>query len=654
MVTILPGNPHRDRQSHAAFRPGTRHPAALTALFDQLDLSELDRMTIGDLIRHGPDAHDAWLGAVLGLLFAARAEGSLCLCLDPDRLHAHTRKTVAAVGADGVAGFMRRLEHGFYDRLIDRSAGGDFLPLVLDDTTGRRLLYFQKFHYHEQRLKRRLQALLSAPHQVSSSDAAIAAVIEALYSPGAVIRTGPDRIPVVRDPDQVDAIRAALTLPLLIVSGGPGTGKTSLLANLLRALARTGTDPARILLAAPTGRAAQRMTEALAANLASIAEPDSADRSLMQVSGSTIHKLLVYRGTSGDFLYGEARPVAADVMVVDEVSMVDVVMMDRLLSAVEPGRTRVILMGDKDQLPSVEAGSVLADMSLAVGGGSAAHMVVLRQTYRSTGPLLELARAINAGRPVALRPMAFERALNLEAGQWAFVAAGDGSEMQRCLDRWAGHHFLRPQAGDAMSYVDLVGQLSRSDGRPDDRDADPPARLLQQLFTWAFRSRILTVQRRGPTGAGWVNQRIAAGLRQLLDPAGDPGSALFHGAVIMITRNDYARDLFNGDLGVVLRHAREGGYRVYFRRSGGVATFPAAALSDWEPAFAITVHKSQGSEFQDALLVLPERSDHRLLTREILYTAATRASRRLVVYGTQAAFQTALERKIERQSGLTG
>jgi len=119
----------------------------------------------------------------------------------------------------------------------------------------------------------------------------------------------------------------------------------------------------------------------------------------------------------------------------------------------------------------------------------------------------------------------------------------------------------------------------------------------------------------------------------------------------MITRNDYTRELFNGDVGLVMGQA-DGLYQVYFKRAGGIMAFPASGLTDWDLAFAMTVHKSQGSEFDDTLLVLPEDPNHRLLTREILYTAATRASRRLIVYGTMAAFQTALKRKIERQSGL--
>jgi exodeoxyribonuclease V alpha subunit len=168
----------------------------------------------------------------------------------------------------------------------------------------------------------------------------------------------------------------------------------------------------------------------------------------------------------------------------------------------------------------------------------------------------------------------------------------------------------------------------------------------------AHRFRVLTVVRRGPTGAEGVNVRVANRLRRHLDPGADPAKQLFNGALIMITRNDYERDLYNGDVGLVLRDAHDGAYHAYFKRGQAIVVFPASGLPDWDLAFAMTVHKSQGSEFEDTLLLLPEDPMHRLLTREIIYTAVTRASKRLIICGTQAAFYNALDRKIQRDSGL--
>lgn len=643
--------PWRDRLSRWGIDINGTRGDGLPSLFEGLELNELDLMTIRDLARTGTGPGDGCLVAMMGLMFSALGEGSLCLRLDRDHLEKTVLKTDDPAATELVAGFVRRLEEGRYDNLIDRTGSGDFKPLVLDDTAGRRLLYFQKFYYHERRLKQRFKRFLSVHRDRTLTDETIQSVIDQLYREGAVIRKGAGGDPIVRDPFQVDAIRAALTQSLLVVSGGPGTGKTSMLVNLLRALVRTGTDPSRILLAAPTGRAAQRMSEALSANLSTIADPGGDDLGIGELSGVTLHKLLVYRRRTGGFLYGERRPIPADVVVVDEVSMVDVVMMDRLFQAIDPDRTRVILLGDKDQLPSVEAGSVMADMSQDAGSAFASHFVVLRNVYRSAGKLLELAKTINAGHPVPLRPMDFDRALTQETGGWAFVRAGGDNAMDQHLDRWMMHHYIRKQQGDADSYVDLVLRLSRSAGLTETMEGAEGADLFNKLFTFAYRSRILTLLRHGRTGAQWISDRIASGLRRVLDPDSDPDNRLFNGALMMITRNDYDRDLYNGDVGVVLRQT-DGIYRACFKRSGKVVAFPAAGLSDWDLAFAMTVHKSQGSEFDDTLLLLPEDPDNRLLTREIIYTAATRASRRLIVCGTEAAFQAALKRKINRQSGL--
>lgn len=626
-------------------------PRTVAALCDQLDLCELDRMTIRDLTRHLPEHDDTCLPRMLALMFAATGQGSLCLRLDRSGLAAMLPNADEPMAGALVTEFAARMDKGDYDCLVDRIGGKGFKPLVVDEANGRRLLYFQKFHYHEQRLKKRLQAFLARPIEPDLSPETIRRVIDGLYTEQAVIRKGPGGNPIVRDPFQVAAIRAALTIPLLIVSGGPGTGKTSLLVNLLRALVRTGSDPSRIMLAAPTGRAAQRITEALTTSLDTIADPDESDRNLSAFNGVTLHKLLVYRSRDNGFLYNQRHPLPADVVVVDEVSMVDVVMMDHLFQAVDPAHTRVILIGDKNQLPSVAAGSVLADLNPESGSAFIDHFMELQRVYRSAGALRELAQTINAGRPVALKPVDFNTALTLEAGHWAFVAAADGDGMNWNIDQWTDDHYVRARPGHDHGYVELVHQLDRLVDRPENESNAMRTGLLDELFAIAGHCRILTVLRHGRRGAGWINTRIGAGLRRRLDPGSLPDSPLFSGALIMMTRNDYARGLYNGDVGVVLRQPG-GGYHVYFKRSGTMAAFLVSGVSDWELAFAMTVHKSQGSEFDDTLLILPDDPNHRLLTREIIYTAATRAARRLIVYGTAAAFQTALKRKIMRQSGL--
>ena len=189
------------------------------------------------------------------------------------------------------------------------------------------------------------------------------------------------------------------------------------------------------------------MTESLHANLSSIKRLHPEEQGLGHLTGSTLHKLLSYRSRSAGFRYGEGYPLPAEVVAVDEVSMVDVVMMDNLVQAIDPGQTRLILIGDKDQLPSVEAGSVLADISASGQTAMAEHLVLLRNVYRSAGRLLELARSINAGEPVELHPVAFETALGQPSGSWSFVAAADGVQIKLTPGRLGAATFFFPARG---------------------------------------------------------------------------------------------------------------------------------------------------------------------------------------------------------------
>ncbi|BBO73363.1 hypothetical protein DSCW_07800 [Desulfosarcina widdelii] len=632
-------------------RYGIEGSSPLWALFEKLDLSDLDLMLIRDLTACASDPRDHGLVGMLGLLLAALNEGSLCLVLDR-KLSAFFPHIDASALGTLIDDVVAKLNQGAYDSLVDRSKGESFKPLVMEGPAGRQRLYFQKFHYHEKRLKSALSAFLGLPPKPGLPEADVERMIDDLYGEKAVIRSRSGGAPIIRDARQVEAIRASVSAPLLVVSGGPGTGKTSLLVNMLRALVRTGAEPSRILLAAPTGRAAMRMSEALTESLNTVAGPDDGDRALGQLQGATLHKLLAYRKRAGDFFHNRHRPFEADVIAVDEVSMVDVILMDRFFQAIDPKRTRVILIGDKDQLPSVEAGSVLADLSAQTGGRLSDRFLTLDNCYRAGGKLLELGQRINSGQPVTLEPVSFDDALNLKKGGWAFVRAKDQDAVQRDLIRWIHNHYVARSGDLTDSYVEQVSRFNRLEGDALPGETPESVQRVESLFAIAHRCRIVSPLRQGLRGIHWLNRCIAAELRPYLDPDGDPESDIFNGALIMIARNDYQRELFNGDVGVVTLRP-DGMYQATFRRQDKLVTFPVSGLPDWDLAFAMTVHKSQGAEFEDIWLLLPDDPDHRLLTREIVYTAATRASRRLIVSGEETVFHRALQRKIHRQSGLT-
>jgi exodeoxyribonuclease V alpha subunit len=616
---------------------------------EDLDLTVSDYLSIRDLAAFAGRPDDPALAVVLTALFSTLDEGSLCLDLEPEKFAARFPAPLQEIARILINDFLHHLSAGTYKEIMDENSGR-FLPLVVDTRKGSTLLYFQKFHIHESNLNGIVEKFLSAESGIDLSPDRIERVIDTLYSPALAIRVGKNNAPLEKDPVQLTAIRLSLQNRFSIISGGPGTGKTSLMVNILRALVRCGTDPGRIILGAPTGRAAQRMTEALQNNLASITTPVSEDSSLKDLSGATLHKLLKYNGHRNDFHFKASNPLPASVVILDEVSMVDLVMMEKFLQAVDPFSTRLIFLGDKDQLPSVEAGSVFAEM---IPDGTRAekfrdHLVVLEKIYRSGKTLLNLARTINGGEVPEMIPVSMDTALAKGADQWSFIPADNSEALQTTLKTWATHYYLKPRSKGEQSYSERIHAAS---GFHDHSQTDAGKELLGHLFETVEQARILTLIRNGGHGCNGINTLIGQYLSKDLDPTAAPRGTFFSGELILVTRNDYSKDLFNGDVGIILKDAG-GFYRAYFKRSKTFIDFPVDRLPAWEPAFAMTVHKSQGSEFEDVLLVLPDDSEHRMLAREIVYTGITRARNRVTLYGTPQGIKTALSRRIERQSGL--
>jgi len=327
-------------------------------------------------------------------------------------------------------------------------------------------------------------------------------------------------------------------------------------------------------------------------------------------------------------------------------------MLDKFLQAIDPAQTKLILPGDKNQLPSVEAGAVFAEM---IPDGTRAarfedRFLVLQKVYRSGTNLLELANQTNQGTFPPFKAIAFDEALSKAPDQWAFVNAEGFSPWQEHLHQWVKAQYLNPIPGEEESYAALITRAGEVTA--DDMASSEPGRtLLGRIFSVVERARILSFLRNGMYGCTVINDLIADHLIRFLDPSAKRQVDGFSGALVIITRNDYSKALFNGDVGVVIKDVHET-YRAFFHRSGSYISFPVNLLPSWEFAFAMTVHKSQGSEFDDVMLVLPDDEDHRLLTREIVYTGITRAKKRVLLYGSQGALNTALQRKIQRQSGF--
>lgn len=509
-------------------------------------------------------------------------------------------------------------------------AGHGAHPLVLDEA-GR--LYLRRHYDLECRLAAALRAratALAAP----AAAATLAALLERFFAPRPDGR--PDR--------QRLAAALALLRRLTIISGGPGTGKTTTVAALLGCL--LSLQPAlRIALAAPTGKAAARMLEALRGR----AERLPAElRERLPDEAWTVHRLLGVTPQAGRFRHHADNPLPFDVVVVDEASMLDLALATRLIDAVPPG-ARLILLGDKDQLAAVEAGAVFADLSAAStfslscaaqlaplaghapessGHGALPDSVVwLTESHRfaADSGIGRLAAGINAGE--GHTTLDWLRASADPAAQWLEDAGRAPGEAL----------FARCEAG----YAAYLAALRADAGDP------------QAAFAAFERFRVLAAVHQGARGVQALNRRIGQWLRGALAHPADrgPGAEWYPGRPVIVLRNDYLLGLYNGDVGLCLAD-RAGLLQVYFPAAGG--GFRALAplrLPPHETAFALTVHKAQGSEFDAVLMVLPDAASP-VLTRELLYTGVTRAARQVTLAGSAPAFATACGRRTARHSGL--
>ncbi len=487
--------------------------------------------------------------------------------------------------------------------------GDEATPLVL---RGQRL-YLRRYFDYQRRLAAEIRARAEPVPDVDVT--LLESGLERLFG-GCEESSGAQRL----------AAAVAVRRRLAVIAGGPGTGKTTTVVKILALLQEQalagGGRPARLLLLAPTGKAAQRLGEAIAAQLDGL--PCSAEvRSLIPREASTIHRALGYQARQPTrFVHHRARPLAVDAVVADEASMIDLALMTKLVEAV-PRRARLILLGDRDQLASVEAGAILGDICAAENTSSVADSLVeLRHSHRfgADSGIGALARAVNAGdADEALALLAGERAM--PHGQ---VTLADLDERD-------------PLAG-------ALGNAVR-DGFGPALAADSPAERLAR----SGRFRILCAHRRGRLGVEAMNQQVqqhlqAHGLLRIDGP-------YYDGRPILVTRNDHQLRLYNGDLGVVL--CEPDGPRVWFQGPGSEprAVRPAR-LPPHETVFAMTVHKSQGSELDRVAVLLPERATP-ILSRELIYTAISRARQRVDIFGGEQVLRQAIARRVQRASGLT-
>ncbi|MFL0173210.1 exodeoxyribonuclease V subunit alpha [Mycobacterium sp. SMC-13] len=520
---------------------------------------------------------DELVALAVALAVRALREGSVCVDLTTvaddiggDLPWPAPAELVAAVAASPLAGKAIRLEH-------------------------ERLLYLDRYWREEQQVCTDLLAR-SAQAAQSVGDGEL----ERLFPPPGFA-------------EQRAAAQLALTQPVTVLTGGPGTGKTTTVARLLALLAQAAhPGRLRIALAAPTGKAAARLQEAVSAEVAKL---ETADRDrLSGLRAVTLHRLLGGRPDSASrFKHHRGNRLPHDVVVVDETSMVSLTLMARLLEAVRPD-TRLLLVGDPDQLTSVQAGAVLADLVDGLADHPSIKIAALRTTHRFGAAIGGLAEAIRSG----------------DADQvLALLRAGDA----------------------AIEFIE---------------DAEPAAALRPVLVGHALRvracavlgagpeglaamdeHRLLCAHRDGPYGVRHWNRQVE---RWITDETGQATwSPWYPGRPLLVTANDYALGIYNGDTGLVA--SGPDGVQVYIAGATATQRFSPSRIADVETMYALTIHKSQGSQADEVTVILPP-ADSRLLTRELFYTAVTRAKNKVRIVGSADEVRAAVQRQALRASGL--
>jgi len=576
----------------------------------------------------GQDTPELYLAAALAS--RSTTEGNVCLdlsslaggpvCQDP-------AGDGPTIHCPGLADWVRVLRNS---PVIGRP--GDYCPLILDE---KNRLYLYRYRHYENTLTEAL-SLRAGAERVSSPEI-LSQMMARLFDPGDPSRTNWQKV----------AAYVAATRPFSVISGGPGTGKSSLIAKIL-VLCLAQSPDLRVALAAPTGKAAVRLQEAVERTRSSLPVEDAL-RDRIVPEAATLHRLLGTVPGSPYFRHHADHPLPLDLLVVDEASMVDLALMSKLFQAL-PGECRLILLGDRDQLASVEAGAVLGDICdrdrmhgfspglcrdyrkicgepIQAPGESREGpkiqdcVVQLRKSFRFTSKsgIGWVSRAVNSAN--AECALEYLRSPEYPDITW-----------QELPDRARLKPFLKSRI--LRGYRAYI------------RASDP----LEALRAFE-RFRILCAVRTGPYGVEVLNRMS----EEILEEEGllRPDREWYRGRPIMISRNDYRLGLFNGDIGILLPDGEwDHQLRAFFLTPGGtLRRFLPARLPAHQSVYAVTVHKSQGSEFDRALLILPD-SPLPVLTRELIYTGITRARHHVELWSSESVFREAVKRRIRRTSGL--
>ena len=464
------------------------------------------------------------------------------------------------------------------------------LPFHLDEHAH---LYLRRYWDYEQGLIAKLRGMEKIDLSVSSLDE----TLNSFFEQSTELETNWQR----------EAAKCAMQQAFTIITGGPGTGKTTTVVKILALLQTLNADkPLHIALAAPTGKAAMRLQESITHSKQALNCAETIKNTLPETV-TTLHRLLGAKPPSPYFRYNAMNLLPYDLIVIDEASMIDLAMMSKLVSAIKP-TARLILLGDKEQLASVESGTVLADLTQALPQNT----IELQKTYRFKGEI-----------------KAFAQAINQQNAQQAWKITQQNSEIIQQL----GEEYLSYLVEQHSEYFQRIKSGAN----------------FSEIYAAFNRFQILCAHREGKNSVSDLNYRLEKALRD--KRVINLSTTWYIGRPVMVTQNNAALQLYNGDIGICLPD-EHGVIKVFFPRPNeSQQGYSPARLPHCETVFAMTIHKSQGSEFEEVCVCLPENRQT-ILTKELLYTAITRAKQRIKLVTTEAIFTATVQASVARITGL--
>ncbi|WP_373819958.1 exodeoxyribonuclease V subunit alpha [Glaesserella sp.] len=589
-------------------------------------------------------------------------QGDSCIHLEKLSLHNLFNLSGKNLKRDFIADILQKIGHisplAWQQTLDNHIAFSQMPSNVAPLLFQQNRLYFYRYWQAENRIARYLQQAVSIEQQNANTIELNKTILSSLFTPQAKI-----------DWQQV-AVATALAKRFCLISGGPGTGKTRTVAMLLATLQlkqlKQSRLPLNIALAAPTGKAAARLKESISASLAELDLPETVKQTVPTKS-STIHSLIGIMPHSDTPRYHQTNPLHLDLLVVDEASMIDLFVMDKLLNALKPS-TRLILLGDKDQLASVEAGNMMGELGELIHFGySPQHSAYLTET---TGYPIQSANTQVPAICDSLCHLRHSYRFGENSGIGRLAAEINA---QQAVRSW--QTFANPQFDDLHLYgypsvtefsekrdwiqycVDMVVHKAVELYRDylalvKQRQASPQQIPVSAVFAAFQKVRFLSALRVSELGVERLNQTIAEALLQARLIHFKHSRDSYIGKPILITENAPQNHIFSGDIGIMLPD-EQGQLRIYFdnQMNGEYLSISPSRVPSYEPAYVMTVHKSQGSEFTHTLMIMP-LTPSPVLTKELLYTAVTRAKSTFSLFGDAKTWKQAVSICVQRQSGL--